>query len=133
MDTEQYTIRIRKQDGTYRDAESMHDLQPGETAIIEPKTADPAPTIEDADLLLRMASFFGVQVADFVEAAAKQFGIPPCMACQMTKQVLYSIKHLGVLKSTIFLMKTFAVRFGAVESKRIQDELEKALGEGGVR
>jgi hypothetical protein len=130
----QYKIKIRRADGTFREAQSMDDIQAGETAIIEPTVPAPENTvIEDNELVLRMAAFFGMKASDFIEGAAKAFGIPPCAVCQLTKQVLYSIKQLGVLRSTVFLMKTFAARFGAVESERIKAELEKALAEGDAR
>ena len=131
----EYRIQIKGRDGSLRDVESAEGLQPGEVAIMEPivEHKETATSIEDGDLLLRMAAFFGVHVSDFIEASAKAFNIPPCASCQLTKRVLYSIKQLGVLKSTVFLMKTFAARFGAVESERIKAELETALTEGGTR
>lgn len=124
-------IKIKAKDGTMREAESMDGLQPGETAIIEPEISEE--DLTDGELLRRMAAFFGVRVSDFIEAAAHAFGIPPCAACQMTKQVLYSIKHLGVMRSTVLLMRIFAVRFGAVEAERIERELNTALQSDGVR
>ena len=137
MDEPQYRIRIRDAQGNFRDAKSFDEVKPGETGIMEPlnelSPSNDGVTVDDANLLLRMASFFGMQASDFIEGAAKAFGIPPCAVCQLTKQVLYSIKQIGVLKSTILLMKTFAGRFGVIEAERIQSELNEALNQRTAR
>lgn len=129
---EGYIVKIKGVDGVVRDAKDTDEIQPGETAYMEPiKPEEPAPvSVEEFSVIDRMAGFFGVTLSDFIEGAAKTFGIPPCMACQMRQRVLYAIKHIGVLRATILLMKTFAGKFGAAEAARIQAELEKAVEDG---
>lgn len=59
------------------------------------------------DAVDKLARHFGMNVADFVELAARALGIPPCPACQIRKMVLYRVDEIGWRRSLILLWRTF--------------------------
>jgi hypothetical protein len=129
----EYKIQIRARDGTMRTASSENDIKPGETAYFEPilnadeYLAKPGAneSKDDIGLLLRFASFFGMSVAEFISAAAKVLGIPPCTACQRRNEVLHRIKELGMMKSMFLLMKSLKAQFSEETALEIDEELRQ--------
>ena len=61
--------------------------------------------ISDQDRLNMMARHFGMDIADFIEWAARRLGIPPCPVCQSSKQVLYRINEIGWLHGAALLWR----------------------------
>lgn len=55
------------------------------------------------------ARHFGMDVADFIEWAARCLGVPPCPKCQMSKLVLYRMNEIGWLHGIALLWR---VRWG---------------------
>jgi hypothetical protein len=59
----------------------------------------------------RMANFFGLSVAQFIEVAAKALNIPPCAACQLRGQVLIYIGRIGFWASMKMIAKSIAYQW----------------------
>ena len=127
----QYRIQIRGRDGVMRDGVSEQDIGPGETAYFEPilepneYLASANESNDDIGILLRFASFFGMSIGDFISAAAKVLGIPPCAACQRRNEVLHRIKELGMMKSMFLLMKSLKAQFSEETALEIDEELRQ--------
>lgn len=54
----------------------------------------------------KTASHFGVSMADFIETAAKAFGIPHCSTCELRKRILYAMDKLGKWRAFRLIWKT---------------------------
>lgn len=76
-------------------------------SILVPEIPLPIDTLLSEDSISKMAEHFGMTISDFIEKAAKAFGVPPCATCQLRKQILYAVDRLGWWQAGRLLLKTF--------------------------
>lgn len=85
-------------------------VKPGETYTLAPGELiagiERVPEEKPEDAIDKLARHFGMEVADFIERAARILRIPPCPACQIRKQILYAMNELGWRRTLIMLWHT---------------------------
>lgn len=102
-------VIIRAPDGKERTVErGGFRLSPGWKVVgIVRSDNGPQLGVHTPDKIDRLAHHFGMDVADFVERAARALGIPPCLECQMRGMILRRADELGWWKTVVLLSRTF--------------------------
>lgn len=105
-------------------------LLPGES-VVGPDVDNTRNTSPETSVLSKLASYFGMELADFIRSAAvilNRSGLVKidlnCKMCDLRYKVLYSIKQLGILKCTILIARSLRGKLSQEDEKQIEESFD---------